>query len=272
MRDLFWQLITDEEYQTLKELIESAIGINLNFKRRDFIENLLIKRFKELDISDFKSYYKFIKNNEQEMTCLINLVTNISTDFFREKHHFEYMSNHILPMLMASKRKIRLWSAGCSTGEEPYSIAMTVFETIGNIYEYDIKILATDINTNALEMAREGIYNQSYAEKLSDHVKSFHVIEDNNIKKIQINNVVREIIAFRKLNLLESWPMKNLFDVIFCRNVTIYLKPEVTNQLFRHFDKLLEPGGFLVLGHSESLNLFSSRYICLGKTMYKKVR
>lgn len=272
MRDLFWQLITDEEYQTLKKLIESAIGVNLNLNRRDFIENLLLKRFKDLDVSDFKTYYEFLKNNEQEMTCLINLVTNVSTDFFREKHHFEYMAKHILPMLIASKRKIRLWSAGCSTGEEPYSIAMTLFETIENISAYDIRILATDINTKALETAREGLYNQSHSEKLSDHTKSFHVVEDGNVKKIQINNAQREMIAFRKLNLLEVWPMKNLFDVIFCRNVTIYLKPEVTEQLFKQFDKLLEPGGFLILGHSESLNLFSDRYICLGKTIYKKVR
>lgn len=272
MRDLFWQLITDEEYQTLKKLIESAIGVNLNLNRRDFIENLLLKRFKDLDVSDFKTYYEFLKNNEQEMTCLINLVTNVSTDFFREKHHFEYMEKHILPMLIASKRKIRLWSAGCSTGEEPYSIAMTLFEAIENISAYDIRILATDINTKALETAREGLYNQSHSEKLSDHTKSFHVVEDGNVKKIQINNAQREMIAFRKLNLLEVWPMKNLFDVIFCRNVTIYLKPEVTEQLFKQFDKLLEPGGFLILGHSESLNLFSDRYICLGKTIYKKVR
>ncbi|HXH54703.1 MAG TPA: protein-glutamate O-methyltransferase CheR [Gammaproteobacteria bacterium] len=271
MRDLFWQLITDEEYQELKKLIESAIGVNLNLNRRDFIENLLLKRFKDLDISDFKTYYEFIKNNEQEMTCLINLVTNVSTNFFREKHHFEYMEKYIFPMLIASKRRIRLWSAGCSTGEEPYSIAMTLFETVENISAYDVKILATDINTRALEIARSGIYNKNRFENLSHYTKNLPVIEGDNVKKIQINKAIREIISFRKLNLLDRWPMKKLFDIIFCRNVTIYLKPEVTAQLFKQFDKLLEPGGFLILGHSESLTLFSDRYICLGKTIYKKV-
>ncbi len=271
MRALFWQLITNEEFQILKKLIESTIGINLNLNRRDFIENLLLKRFKELDVPDFKTYYELIKNDDKEMTFLINLVTNISTDFFREKHHFEYIAKYVLPMLIMSKQKIRLWSAGCSTGEEPYSMAITLFENIENMSRYDIKILATDVNTRALEMARVGIYYQSHSEKLSDHPKSFDVIEEGGVNKIQINPVLREIISFRKLNLLEPWPMKNLFNIIFCRNVTIYLKPEVTEKIFKKFDKLLEPGGILILGHSESLTLFSDRYVCLGKTIYKKV-
>ena len=271
MRDLFWQLITDEEYQVFKKLIESVIGINLNLNRKDFLENLLIKRFKDLDISDFKTYYEFIKNNEPEMKYVINFLTNVSTGFFREKHHFEYMSKHILPTWRVSKRKIRCWSAGCSSGEEPYSIAITLFETLGKMSTYDIKILATDINTNALKTAREGIYHYRHFENLSKHPKSFRLIEGANLKKIQINNVLREMIYFRRLNLLGVWPMKNLFDIIFCRNVTIYLKPEITAQLFEKFDQLLEPGGFLILGHSESLTIFRDRYLCLGKTIYKKL-
>jgi chemotaxis protein methyltransferase CheR len=271
MRDLFWKLITDEEYQTLKKLIEKSIGVNLNLNRRDFIENLLLKRFKDLNVGDFKAYYEFIKSNDQEMVSLIDSITNISTHFFREEHHFEYIAKHIIPRLTASKRKIRLWSAGCSTGEEAYSLAITLFETIKNMGEYDMKILATDINTKALEIAQVGIYNQSYDEKLKNYIENFNFIQNNNIKKIKIKNAIREIIAFRKLNLLDPWPMKNLFDVIFCRNVTIYLKPEVTAQLFKKFDQLLEPGGFLFLGHSENLTLFQDRYVCLGKTIYQKV-
>lgn len=253
MKEIFWQLMTDEEYQTLKKLLETSIGINLNLNRRDFVENLLLKRFQDLAVSDFKTYYELIKNNAEEMSALINVLTNVSTHFFRENHHFEYMEKYVIPTLIASKQKIRLWSAGCATGEEAYSIAMTLFAAIKNISEYDIKILATDINTEALKIARAGLYEQDHDEK------------------IKIKEAIRELIAFRKLNLLDPWPMKNLFDVIFCRNVTIYLKPEVTEKLFKKFDALLEPGGFLFLGHSESLTLFQDRYVCLGKTIYQKV-
>lgn len=270
MRDLFWQLITDAEYQALKELIEAEIGMKLSISRRDFIENLLLKRFKDLDISNFQTYYEFIKNDAQELICLVDSLTNISTYFFREIHHFEYLENHILPML-ALKRKMRFWSAGCSTGEEPYSIAITLFKTIENIHEHDIKILATDINTKALEVARMGIYNRTNSDILDHYTGSFDVIEKNHIAKIQIKETIREIITFRKLNLLETWPMKNSFDIIFCRNVIIYLKPFVIEQLFEKFDKLLEVGGFLILGHSERLTLFHDRYRCLGKTIYQKV-
>jgi chemotaxis protein methyltransferase CheR len=270
MRDLFWQLITDTEYQALKVLIETEIGIKLALNRRDFIENLLLKRFQALDIPDFRTYYELIINSPQELTFLINSLTNISTHFFREAHHFEYMANTILPRL-ASKSKIRLWSAGCSTGEEPYSMAITLVESLKNMHEYDIKILATDINTEALKIARAGIYNQASLDELNHYKKHFNVLENNHLKRIRIKKNIRALITFRKLNLLEPWPMKNLFDVIFCRNVTIYLKPSVIVELFEKFDKLLAVGGFLILGHAENLTLFPDRYICLGKTIYQKV-
>lgn len=271
MRDLFWKLMTDQEYSMLEKLIEDTIGVNLNPHKRDFIENMLIKRFKVLGISDFETYYAFLKSNAQEMTSLINLMTNISTDFFRENHHFEYMASHMIPTLLASKQKIRLWSAGCSTGEEPYSMAMTLYDTIPNLDNLDVKILATDINTDALETARLGLYDLIHSKKISKHRENFDVILSNNVKKIKMHDNLKKIIAFKKLNLLEPWPIKNPFDIIFCRNVTIYLKPEVTTHLFLKFDKLLKVGGFLVLGHSENLSLFQGRYVCLGKTIYQKV-
>ncbi len=271
MRELFWHLITDEEYQALKVLVETETGIDVSFHKRDFIENLLLKRFKDLAISNFETYYELVKNDNSELRFLINAITNISTYFFREVHHFEYMVSHILP-IFALKRKIRLWSAGCSTGEEPYSMAITLVENLQNISECDIKILATDINTEALEIARTGIYSQVHTERLNHHKKGFDLIDDNHVKKIKIKKAVKEIITFRKLNLFKQWPMKNPFDVIFCRNVTIYLKADAIVQLFQKFDALLEIGGFLILGHSENLTLFQERYICLGKTIYQKVR
>lgn len=271
MQGLFWQLMTDQEYQKLEKLIEDSIGVKLSHNRKDFVENLLIKKFKMLDISDFNTYYERINNDEQEMACLINSLTNTSTDFFRENHHFEYMANHILPELIASKEKIRLWSAGCSTGEEPYSMAITLYETVPDLEKLDIKILATDINTEALEFAQAGIYDQVHSKKLGNHKKSYHIVQDINHKKIQMKDFLKKIIAFRKLNLLEPWPMKNPFDVIFCRNVTIYLRPEITAHIFQRFDQLLKVGGFLILGHSENLTLFQDRYVCLGQTIYKKV-
>jgi chemotaxis protein methyltransferase CheR len=268
MQNIFLQSISDEEYQSLKKLIENLTGIRLNVNRRYFLENFLLKRCQYLEISNFKTYYEVLKKNELEMTLLINLVTNLSTSFFREKHHFEYLKKHILPTLKSLKQKIRIWSAGCSTGEEPYSIAITLSETIENMNKYDIKILATDLNTDALKIAKRGIYDRDQSKTLSEHTKSYCVQENDTI---QINDDIKKIITFKKLNLLDPWPMKKMFDIIFCRNVIIYLKPEVIDQLLNKIDQLLEPGGFLFLGHSENLRHFSDRYISLGQTIYKKV-
>jgi chemotaxis protein methyltransferase CheR len=273
MKNLYWTLLTSEEHKKLEEIVEATVGFSLRNNKKDFIENLLIKRFSELQVSNFDSYYKILKSNRKEFSFLINKITNVSTYFFREKHHFEYLSTHVLPNLIASEKKIRLWSAGCSTGEEPYSIAMMLFGSIADISQYDIKILATDVNTVALEIAKMGLYNEDqYIEKIDQYKKFFHIVPENGVNKIQMDNSLKKIISFNYLNLLDSsWPMSNLFDVIFCRNVIIYLKPEVTRKLFEKFDRLLKVGGILALGHSENLNQFQDRYISLGKTLYQKI-
>lgn len=267
MKDFF---LTDDVFFRLAKLAENLAGIELTTNKLENIKVHLSERISQLGVSNFDLYYKLLQTNEVEITYFINLITNTSTSFFREKHHFDYLSNRLLPELVNNKNKIRIWSAGCATGEEPYSIAMAVYGSILNIEKYDIKILATDINTDALKIAREGIYDPDLINSIKDYKIWFKKINKPN--KVQVDDRLKKLIIFKKLNLFTAWPIHKTLDVIFCRNVTIYLKKEATYTIIKKFDSLLEVGGILILGHSEHLEGIQERYICLGKSVYKKVQ
>lgn len=270
---VIWE-IGDKEFEFFREVIHRESGIKLTEGKKALLQSRLSKRIRELNLGSFRDYYEYIKNNySKEIINLINCITTNKTDFFRENRHFDYIRSVVLPKCDTSgKKKIRIWSAGCSTGEEPYSIAITLLEHYKNNMP-DIKILASDIDTQVLHKGKTGIYR---AETLSDVdlsilKKYFFRGRGDNEKLFKVKNPVSQLIRFRWLNLFDSvYPMKNKFDMIFCRNVIIYFDRDFQQKLFERLFSYLSDDGYLFLGHAETLTGFSLKFNSLGNSIYMK--
>lgn len=235
----------------------------------------LNKRLKALGLKDYRSYCKRLQEGDAgaERKALISILTTNVTSFMREAHHFEMLQDDILPMLMQKGRsggRVRLWSAGCSSGQEPYTIAMTVLQTWPDAAKFDLRILATDIDHMVLQKASEGVYAQSAIETLPEQWKArfFKVASPG---QWAVRPEVRQLIAFRELNLMKPWPFSGRFDVIFCRNVVIYFDQDTQNALWPRFEEACMPGGTLFVGHSERVEAAAgTSFDVVGKTAYRK--
>lgn len=271
--------LSEEDFLMLQEVVSHKVGIILPKSKKESIYNKISKKMEALQLSSIKEYFYLINNNEKELEFFINTVTNTSTDFFREKTQFHYLAHFIIPQILKHKNHIKIWSAGCASGEEAYTIAMTIADSIHNFENYDIKILATDINTDALAKANTGIYSAQQIELLGRYKEWFHILDTHKsnpapvdilLKKYQINDKVKKLIRFRKLNLLDPWPMKDTFDIIFFRNVSIYMTASIANALLVKFDHYLQKGGYLLLGAVESLQDMQTQYRSLGNSIFQK--
>lgn len=267
---------TEHDFQIVRELVSEQTGIHLTDAKKDLVYGRLSKRIRKLGLFSFEEYINYVKREDAgELINFINAITTNLTSFFRESHHFDYLTNRLIPKLIESNdsnRKIRIWSAGCSTGEEPYSIAMSVLSAMRNLPNWDIKILATDLDTNVIETAKNGIYPIERLKGLSDALKKqwFMNGKGKNAGFVKVSKELQEIITFRPLNLMNTWPMKSTFDVIFCRNVVIYFDKATQRILFDRFAKILNNDGTLFIGHSESLFKVSTRFKAIGNTIYQK--
>jgi chemotaxis protein methyltransferase CheR len=204
---------------------------------------------------------------------MIDAISTNQTSFFREVAHFDHLSEKILPMLTARREKrLRIWSAGCSSGEEPYSIAIAVREAIPTIGCWDAKILATDISTRALACARQGQYDGERIKAVPPMVrpKAFSLIQARPSRVFEVLPAVRQMVHFARLNLMESWPMQGPFDVIFCRNVMIYFDRPTRERLVGRFHDMLASGGTFFVGHSESLTGIRHSLTYVEPTVYRK--
>lgn len=239
------------------------------------IYSRIARRIRALSLTDFDQYCALISDsNNAEFNEFVNSITTNLTSFFRENHHFEYLESTIIPELKksnASHRKIRVWSAGCSTGEEPYSIAMTLLKSFGMKSMWDLKILATDLDSNVVETGRAGIYKPDRVNDLDPNVIKKWFELNETTANYEMVNEVRKLIRFNRLNLLDAWPIKNKFDVIFCRNVVIYFDKKTQKKLFDRYANQLNDGGYLIIGHSESLHKLTDRFESIGKTVYRKM-
>ena len=268
---------TNEDFCRLRDMIGDYSGISLSDNKRDLVFGRLMKRLRALDLSRFADYCRLLESDRQELEHFVNALTTNLTSFFREAHHFEHLSGTIIPILVERLRaghRVRIWSAGCSTGEEPYSIAMTLLDTVPGIGSYDLKILATDLDTNVVRHAAAGIYADSRIEGLPDKHRQRWFMKGTGPHAgcIRANDALRKIITFRPLNLMDAWPMQGLFDVIFCRNVVIYFDKSTQRILFDRFADQLQPDGHLYIGHSETLHGVSKRFDLAGNTLYRKIR
>jgi chemotaxis protein methyltransferase CheR len=267
--------LTEDDFKFIVRTIYDHAGIVLSDRKRDLVHSRLGRRLRELGLSCFKDYCQYLKspNGANEMTVMTNALTTNLTSFYREAHHFDHLKNVALPGIkdIASQngRRLRLWSSACSTGEEPYSIGMTLLESGIDRRNWDARILATDLNTDVLATASAGTYSADVCEKLPTELRRFIDTQPES-GKFKIKPDVRNLITFKQLNLLGSWPMKHPFDVIFCRNVLIYFDHETKSKLIDRFVSSLRPGGWLYLGHSETLNGNHQGLALTGRTIYRR--
>ncbi|KKO18699.1 MAG: protein-glutamate O-methyltransferase [Candidatus Brocadia sp.] len=273
--------INDKEFGLFQRLIYNKSGINLTPAKKELLKSRLIKRLRERSLTSFKEYYQYVTEEDttgEELVSMLDCISTNLTEFFRESAHFDFLSENVLPVLLENKRKnrekkIRIWCAGCSTGEEPYSISMILSERIEQLSKWDIKILATDLSTRVLKKATQGIYAK---ERLRDiplqMLNTYFKKESHNLKDCyQINDFLKGLIAFRRLNLTdEIFPFKGQFDFIFCRNVMIYFDKQTQSELVSKFYKHLAPEGYLFIGHSESLAGTETRFRYVRPTVYQK--
>ena len=262
-----------KDYRTISALAYEHSGIVLADSKQEMVYSRLSRRLRDRGVPTFSEYLKILQSNwEAEQTMFLNAITTNLTSFFRENHHFEYLAETVVPKLKqqhAKDRKIRVWSTAASTGEEPYSIAM-VFREAFQVSQWDIKILATDIDSDVLSTARQGVYKFDRIEGIGDR-RQKKWFQQVGKEDYQVDDSLKELLSFKKLNLLNNWPMKGPFDVVFCRNVIIYFDKETQRVLFEKMSKLMPKDSHLFIGHSESLLKVADKYESKGRTIYKRL-
>ncbi|HKL10808.1 MAG TPA: protein-glutamate O-methyltransferase CheR [Clostridia bacterium] len=267
--------ITQKEFLVFSEYIKANFGINLTSKKKTLVTSRLNNIIEKHGFDNFMDYLHYIEGDAsgESVVELLNRITTNHTFFYREKKHFEYLKDIVLPELSISERNerdIRIWSAGCSSGEEPYTTAMILSEFFANEKRlWDTKILATDISTSALIKAKAGIYSKSSLGHLPDIWRmKYFVSHDRDF--VRINDQLRKEIIYRRFNLMSNFPYKKKFHVIFCRNVMIYFDTETKAELIDKFYDCLEPGGYLFIGHSESVDRRRSTLKYIKPAIYRK--
>jgi len=266
---------TSDDFDYLRGIVTKTTGIVAPDDKYTMYYSRLARRLRSLGLADFAAYREYLKaNQETESIELVNAVTTNLTSFFREKHHFDYIRETLIPeKIRSNDRQINVWSAGCSTGEEPYTIAMTLLQAIPDPKHWDIKILATDIDSNVLKTGSTGVYDAGRVADLDIGLlrRYFKKGSGQNAGKVKVTSDLNQLIQFKQLNLLHDWPMRDKMDYIFCRNVVIYFDKETKASLVDRFANQLQDQGILFMGHSESLYKTSDRFNLLGKTIYQLV-
>ncbi len=270
---------TDNDFQNIRKLVKKDTGINLSEAKRDMVYARLARRLRDLDINRFSDYLAFIQTDDaaDELIQFTNAITTNLTSFFREEHHFDYLAATALPEVIKrnqASKKIRIWCCAASTGEEPYSIAMVVKELTPMLRGWDVKILATDLDTNVLDTAKNGIYLENRIQGVSTPRQRRFFLRGSGAHqgKVSVRDELKELITFKKLNLMDKWPLRGPIDIIFCRNVVIYFTKDTQKVLLDRFAGLVAPDAYLFMGHSESLNTVTDRFELIGKTAYRFVQ
>ncbi|MDE2350018.1 MAG: protein-glutamate O-methyltransferase CheR [Gammaproteobacteria bacterium] len=267
---------SDADFCALRDLVKQLTGINLADSKRELVYGRVSRRLRTLGLKRFSEYRQLLEgDDESELVEFCNAMTTNLTAFFRESHHFDYLRDQfLLPRVHDARapRRIRIWSAACSSGEEPYSLAMTVCEAIPDWKRWDIKILATDIDSEILARARRGIYTADRVKGLDPGrlERFFRAPAGADQSAYQVDPDLAGLITFKQINLMHDLPMKGPLDVVVCRNVIIYFDKDAQRGLFTRIAKLQRPNDLLFLGHSESLFKVSNDYDLIGKTIYRR--
>lgn len=266
---------TDRHFQFLRKMVGDHAGINLGEAKRELVYGRITRRIRALGMRNFDDYCRLLETApDDEIGNFINAITTNLTAFFREEHHFDFIRETLIPAWMryGGRPRVRIWSAGCSTGEEPYSLAMTLREHMPASALGDVAILATDIDTNVLAHAEAGVYAAARVESLprARLQQFFRRGRGENADRVRVVPELQQLIRFRQLNLMQDWPVKGPLDLIFCRNVVIYFDKPTQRRLFARFAEKLAPDGYLIIGHSETLYNVSDAFELVGRTVYRK--
>lgn len=267
--------ITDSEFKKLSDYIKKNYGIFLKEEKRALITGRLHHVLAQKNLKSFSEYIDYILSDRtgEAVATLVNKITTNHTFFMREADHFQYFKNRVLPFFSATlkEKDLRIWSAGCSSGEEPYTLAMIIDEYFGRqkIW-WDTKILATDISSKVLEEAAQGNYPDEEISTLPPQWRISYFKKLQNHHSV-LNDKIRDEVIFRKFNLMEEvFPFKRKFHTIFCRNVMIYFDEQTKRNLVQKFYDMTELGGYLFIGHSESLNREETKYKYVMPAVYRK--
>lgn len=266
--------ITKEEYDQIRTLLYDESGISLGENKQSLVVSRLSKRLRDLQLDNFDAYYEFVTSDDSgaEFTRMLDLLSTNKTDFFREPRHFEFLRDKILPGL-AKEKRIRIWSSACSTGEEPYTIAITLHESVQHPEQWNFQVLASDISTRVLAHAAAGLYGEERIRDVPPEVARRHFLKGSGEKRglVKVKPHLSDIIKFRRMNLMDDrFPIKQPLDLIFCRNVMIYFDRPTQERLVGKFFKYLKPGGHLFIGHSESLQWVTHSFKTIAPTIYWK--
>jgi chemotaxis protein methyltransferase CheR len=265
--------LSESQFNTISDFVKNSCGINLHDGKKELVKARLSKRLRVLGMTTFEQYINFLGSagGAGEITLMLDALSTNLTFFFREVKHLNFLRDTVLPELAkqrANSRRLRIWSAGCSSGEEPYSIAVIMHEVLTNIAGWNTGILATDLSTRMLARAKDGIYEVERFREMPRELVSryFHASAGD----YAVNDTLRRIVTFARLNLMHRWPMSGPFDVIFCRNVMIYFDKPTQSRLVERFSSMLSPGGYLFIGHSESLAGVQHQLSYVQPTVYQK--
>jgi len=269
--------MSDSDFGKFSKLIKEEFGIKMPPTKKTMLEARLQKRLRALGFDNHAQYCDFLFSPggfERELTQLIDVVTTNTTDFFREPKHFELLLSTVLPDLcQRSRRPVKIWSAGCSSGEEPYTLCMVMNEFAENNLDFNYSLLATDISTDILRRAMNAVYPMSKVGVVPMALKKKYLLKSKNKAKplVRVKPELRKKVDFRRLNFMESFPFKDQKDIIFCRNVVIYFDRATQYTLFKKFCATLSKGGYLFIGHSESISGMELPVRQIAPTVYQKV-
>ncbi|WP_127144213.1 CheR family methyltransferase [Pelagibacterium montanilacus] len=269
--------LSDADFARVRARLRAAAGISLSDAKRTLVISRLSGRIRRLGLSGFAAYLDYLDGpgGAGEAQIFVNALTTNLTRFFREDHHFDHLVATVKALAARPARRgrggrplLRIWSAGCSTGQEPYTIALSLLDGVPSLADWDFRILATDVDTDVLEKAGRGIYPESELDGLSPARRA--LFDARGDGTIAIPPAAREIVVFRQLNLMEPWPFAGPFDAIFCRNVAIYFDKSTQTGLFARMGAKLTDDGHLYIGHSETLHGVARAFRLVGKTTYQR--
>jgi chemotaxis protein methyltransferase CheR len=272
------EALNDADYEFLRRTIYDLSRINLGTDKRALVSARVAKRLRALKLTSYRTYCQRLKTSEgqEELANLVDAISTNHTFFFREPSHFDFLRNTLLPQRQANPlhrtEPLRIWSAACSSGEEPYSLAILLREHVPAVARKDVRILATDISRRMLDKALQAVYPQNAVDEVPSpaYRKYFSALRDDRCGNCQVAAEVRTLVHFAHLNLMGPWPMKGPFQVIFCRNVMIYFDKSTQQELINRFWDYLEPGGYLFVGHSEGLSSVKHRFHYVRPAVYQK--
>ena len=271
--------ISDQTFNRFSQLIYHRLGIKMPISKKNMLQARLMKRLRELRISTYEEYYEYLTSEEgllYELGNMVNVVTTNKTDFFRENKHFEFLSRSLLPSFYNNHKgkPLKIWSAGCSIGAEPYTMAMVLFEFAESHPNFTFNIWATDISTHVLEKAKLGIYDHGMAEPIPFEYRKKYLLRSKNQSKelIRVIPRLRSVVRFKPLNFMDDvYDLKETMDIVFCRNVIIYFDRQTQENVLNKICRHLRSGGYLFMGHSETLNTLNVPVKAVLSTIYRKI-